>query len=145
MRADDTKKRLGQTLAAMPDSHFLAGAQTLLTEMGYHSTRTLPDSRATWPTFSRTSPPPTPSPLREGQYPVTLPARVAAKLAIYAAMCLQGMTHAALAARLDTSARAVRQLLDLDHGSHASEVEKALRVVGRDSMIEESATQFPKV
>ena len=60
-------------------------------------------------------------------------------------MCLQGMTHAALAARLDMSERAVRQLLDFDHDSHASEVEKALRVVGRDSMIEESATQFPKV
>ena len=66
-------------------------------------------------------------------------------LSIYAAMCLQGMTHAALAARLDTSERAVHQFLDLDHGSHASEVEKALRVVGRDSMLEESATQFPKV
>ena len=60
-------------------------------------------------------------------------------------MRLQGMTHAALAARLDVSERAVHQFLDLDHGSHASEVEKALRVVGRDSMIEESATQFPKV
>ena len=42
MRADDTKKRLEQTLAAMPDSHFLAGAQTLLAEMGYRSTHTLP-------------------------------------------------------------------------------------------------------
>ena len=60
-------------------------------------------------------------------------------------MCLQGMTHAALAARLDTSARAVRQLLDFDHDSYATEVEKALRVVGRDSMLEESATQSPKV
>lgn len=89
--------------------------------------------------------PPAPSPLREGQYPVTLPARVAAKLAIYSAMRLQGMTHAALVARLDMSEHAVRQLLDFDHGSHASEVEQALRVVGRDSMIGESATQFPKV
>ena len=89
--------------------------------------------------------PPAPSPLRAGQHPVTLPAMAAAKLAIYSAMRLQGMTHAALAARLDTSERAVRQLLDLDHGSHTSEVEKALRVVGRDSMIEESVTQFPKV
>ena len=89
--------------------------------------------------------PPAPSLLREGQYPVTLPAMVAAKLTIYSAMRLQGMTHAALAARLVMSERAVRQLLDLDHGSHASEIEKALRVVDRVLIIEQSATQFPKV
>ena len=72
---------------------------------------------------------PLPSPVKRGQESVTLPPLVAAKLALYTAMRQQGITKVALATRLGLSESVVRRLVNLDHRSHISQVEKALRNV----------------
>ena len=60
---------------------------------------------------------------------------VAAKLALYTAMRRQGISKTALAERLGLSESAVRMLVDPDHHSHISNVEAALRAVGRSLVV----------
>ena len=73
---------------------------------------------------------PGPSP-GEGLPLVSLPALVAAKVALYRAMREQGIGNAALARRLETVEGTVRRLLDLDHRSHIGQIEAALRALGQ--------------
>ncbi len=82
---------------------------------------------------------PLPSPTASGQIPVVVPPLVAAKLALYSAMREQGVTKTALAMRLGLSESVVRRLLNPDHRSHISQVEKALRAVGRRLAVEDQA------
>ncbi|MYI82179.1 MAG: hypothetical protein F4056_02315 [Chloroflexi bacterium] len=63
----------------------------------------------------------------------------AAKLALYSAMRAQGITKVELARRLGVSEAAVRKLANPDHRSHVSQVEKALRAVGRSIRVEVTA------
>ena len=88
---------------------------------------------------------PVPSPLAEGQVLISVAPVVAAKLALYAAMREQGVTHVALAARLGLQENAVRRLLDPGHRSHITSVEKALEAVGRSLVVEDrAAVQYPE-
>ena len=73
---------------------------------------------------------PRPSPAR-GRASIALPALVAAKVALYDAMLVQGVSNTALAKRLGLSEGAVRRLIDLDHRSHIGQVETALRALGQ--------------
>lgn len=73
---------------------------------------------------------PGPSPAR-GRPLVSLPALVAAKIALYCAMREQGIGNAALARKLGTVEGSIRRLLDLDHRSHIGQVEAALRALGQ--------------
>ena len=82
---------------------------------------------------------PAPSSAKKGQEIVTLSPLVAAKLALYTAMRRQGVTKVALAARLGLSESVVRRLVNPDHRSHISQVEKALRAVGRKLAVEDQA------
>ena len=82
---------------------------------------------------------PPPSPTGSGQVAVAVPPLVAAKLALYSAMREQGVTKTALAKRLGLSESVVRRLLNPDHRSHISQVEKALRAVGRRLAVEDQA------
>ena len=67
---------------------------------------------------------------------VELPALIAAKLALYEAMCEQDIDVGELAERLGTVATTVRRLLDLDHRSHIDQVETALEVLGKRLVLE---------
>ena len=88
---------------------------------------------------------PAPSPLNEGQVLISVAPIVAAKLALYTAMREQGMTNVALATRLGLHENAVRRLVDPGHRSHIASVEKALRAVGRDLVLEDrEAVQQPE-
>ena len=78
---------------------------------------------------SRESVPP-PSGATRNQELVAVPPIVAAKLALYNAMRREGLTRVALAGRLGLSEGAVRKLLNPDHLSSISRIEKALREVG---------------
>ena len=82
-----------------------------------------------------------PLPSRASRYQdlVAVPPIVAAKLALYSAMRREGLTRVALAGRLGLSEGAVRKLLNPDHRSHISQIEKALRVVGRGLVIGDRA------
>ncbi len=80
---------------------------------------------------------PVPGCARDGQVLVPVPLLVAAKLTIYTAMREQGVTRDALAARLGISMEAVRKLVDPRYRTHISQVESALRVVGRALVVED--------
>ena len=68
---------------------------------------------------------------------VAVPPLVAAKLVLYSAMREQGLTKTALAERLGLSESVVRRLLNPDHRAHISQIERALRVVGRRLAVED--------
>ena len=80
---------------------------------------------------------PAPSPAGAGQVLVAVSPLVAAKLALYTAMREQGMTRAALADRLRLSESIVGRILDPDHRTPISQIERALRVVGRRLAVED--------
>ncbi len=65
-----------------------------------------------------------------------MPAGVAAKLALYSAMRSQRITKVELADKLGVSESAVRKLTNPDHRSHVSQVQRALRAVGRRLKVE---------
>ena len=88
---------------------------------------------------------PTPSSLKEDQVLIAVPVLVAAKLTIYTAMRERGITNADLAVRLGMGEDAVRKLLDTMYRSHLSHLEKALRVVGRSLVIEDTARSQSQV
>ena len=79
---------------------------------------------------------PTPSKPADGQFSVPVPSVVAAKLALYSAMRAQRITKVELAERLGVSESAVRKLTNPDHRSHMSQVQRALREVGRRLKVE---------
>ena len=87
---------------------------------------------------------PVPSQLREDQVLIPVPLIVAAKLTLYTAMREQGLTNVALAARLDLSEGAVRRLVNPLHRSHISQVEKALKAVGRSLVVEDRPAYVPQ-
>jgi antitoxin HicB len=74
---------------------------------------------------------PKPSRNRSGEYLISLPPLVAAKLALYQSMMEQGMSRVALAKKLQLTESAIRRLLNLDHRSHIGQVDAALAVVGK--------------
>jgi antitoxin HicB len=82
---------------------------------------------------------PTPGSATDGQYPIALPPVVAAKLALYTAMREQGILQSELANRLGLKESAVAKLLDLDYGSHMTQVMNALKAVGRMLVVEDWA------
>ena len=87
---------------------------------------------------------PMPSALREGQVLIPVPLIVAAKLTLYTAMREQGLTNVGLAARLGLSEGAVRRLVNPLHRSHISQVEKALKAVGRSLVVEDKPAYEPQ-
>ena len=82
---------------------------------------------------------PVPSEVANGQVSVPVPTVVAAKLALYSAMRAQRITKVELAERLGVSESAVRKLANPDHRSHMSQMQKALRAVGRSLKVEVTA------
>lgn len=68
---------------------------------------------------------PVPSKAKRTQPMVTVPPRVAIKLAIHEAMREQAMTQAQFGERLGIDGRQVRRILDLDHESKLSQLESA--------------------
>ena len=80
---------------------------------------------------------PTPSPLTDGQVIMAVPLIVAAKLTLYTAMREQGITDADLAAKLEMPENAVQRLLSPNRFSHISQVERALKALGRSLIVED--------
>ena len=82
---------------------------------------------------------PVPSVAADGHVSVPVPTVVAAKLALYSAMKAQRITKVELGERLGVSESAVRKLVNPDHRSHVSQVQRALRAVGRNLQVEVTA------
>ena len=73
---------------------------------------------------------PRPSPAH-GRPTLTLPARIAAKVALYRAMRQSGVTKSELGHRLGWHRPQVQRLLDLDHGTRIDHLERALALFGK--------------
>ena len=78
---------------------------------------------------------PSPSPPR-GRPAITLPALVAAKLALHQAMRDSGQGQAALAGKLGITEDAARRLLDLDRAARIEQLEQALALPGRKLVVD---------
>ena len=66
-----------------------------------------------------------------GRPTVSLPATIAAKVALYGAMRENGITKAELARRLGWHRPQVGRLLDLNHASRMDHLERALALLGK--------------
>lgn len=73
---------------------------------------------------------PLPSPAA-GRPTVTLPATIAAKVALYRALRASGTTKAELGRRLGWHRPQVRRLLDVDHSTRIDHLERALALLGK--------------
>ena len=83
---------------------------------------------------------PTPSAPGPGQVMVAVYPIVAAKLALYTLMRERRMTKVALGELLGISEAAVRKLVNPDHRSHLSQVERALKLLGYSLSLSVTAT-----
>ncbi len=82
---------------------------------------------------------PHPGPVSEGQDVVAVPPIAAAKVALYLAMREQGISKGDLGTRLGLSETSIDRLVNPDHRSHISQLQEALRAVGRTLVIEDRA------
>ena len=79
---------------------------------------------------------PKPSKLKRGQHLIALPARMAAKAALYLAIREAGISKSELARRLGYDVREIRRMLDPMHNSKVDRIEKALAVLGQCLAVE---------
>lgn len=82
---------------------------------------------------------PVPCAPASGQSLVAVPPVAAAKLALYSAMREQRISKGDLASRLGVSESSARKLADPDRPSRISRVLEALRAVGRNLIVEDTA------
>ena len=80
---------------------------------------------------------PLPSPIADGQVPIPLPPIAAAKVALNTAMRRQSVTIENLAEKTGLTTPAVQKLCNPDTYSHLSTIERALRLLGRNLVVEE--------
>lgn len=74
---------------------------------------------------------------RRGQRTFALPALVAAKIAIYQAMRVQGLNTVVMAQKMaGASETEIRRLLDLGHNTRMSYVTAALAALGKELVVE---------
>lgn len=66
-----------------------------------------------------------------GDYVLVLPTLTAAKLALWNAMCDQGLTKADLARRMGIQLQLVHRMVDFIHSSKIEQVERALLSLGK--------------
>ena len=79
---------------------------------------------------------PAPTAARPGEYPVTLPADMAAKTAFAPAFRNSGLSRSALAERLGMDEKTVRRMIDPRHGTAPGRIDKALHALGSELVIE---------
>ena len=87
---------------------------------------------------------PTPSPLADGQVLIVVPIITAAKLTLYTAMREQDLSAQDLKAKLDMSDHTIQTLLIPYRFSHISQIERALKAVGRSLIVEDMETGLTK-
>lgn len=78
---------------------------------------------------------PEPSRTRKGEYPVPIPALMAAKAAMFLAMRETGLTKVQLAKRLKCDEKEVRRMLDPRHRSRIDRIETALEALGKQLIV----------
>ena len=79
---------------------------------------------------------PVPSARRAGEQLVTVPPEMAAKAAFVLAFRESGLSRLAFARSLGVNEKVVRRMLDPHHGTAANRIYKALRILGRELIVE---------
>ncbi len=79
---------------------------------------------------------PDPSSLLPGERAVAVPAEMAAKAALALAFRASRMTRVALADHLGVDDKVVRRMLDPRHGTSVGRINDALRILGREVILE---------
>ena len=79
---------------------------------------------------------PAPSEPLSGERLVAVPADMAAKAALALACRSSGLTQVSLAEHLGTDEKSVRRMLDPRHGATPSRINKALRTLGSEIVVE---------
>ena len=82
---------------------------------------------------------PRPSARRAGEHRVAVPPTMAAKAALVLAFRDSGLTRLAFARRLGVDDKVVRRMLDPHHATAANRLHKALRLLGRELVVESTA------
>ncbi len=85
------------------------------------------------------APIPPPSARRRGEHRVAVPPTMAAKAALILAFRDSGLSRIAFARRLGVDDKVVRRMLDPRHATAANRLHKALRVLGRELVVESTA------
>ena len=83
---------------------------------------------------------PTPSPRCAGEHLIAVPADIAAKASLVLAFRKSGLSRVALAQRFGVDDKVIRRMLDPRHGTTTTRIRKALRVLGRELIVESRAT-----
>lgn len=78
---------------------------------------------------------PEPSKARKGDLPISVPALMAAKAAIYLSLKEAKISKSELAKRLKCDEKEVRRLLDPKHKSKIDRIEAALEVLGKNLVV----------
>jgi len=78
---------------------------------------------------------PEPSRTRKGEYPIPVPALMAAKAAMFLALKETGLTRVQLAKRLKCDEKEVRRMLDPRHKSRIDRIEAALEALGKQLIV----------
>ena len=79
---------------------------------------------------------PMPSEPLPGEHPVVLSTDMAAKAALVLAFRESGLSQVAFATKLGKDEKAVRRMLDARHGTAATRINKALRHLGKELIVE---------
>ena len=79
---------------------------------------------------------PVPSPRRTGECLIAVPAETAAKAALSLALKENGLTPATLARKLGADEQAVRRMLDPRHRTATNRMNKALRILNKELVVE---------
>ena len=83
---------------------------------------------------------PMPSPRYAGEHLIAVPADMAAKAALVLAFRKSGLSRVALARRFGVDDKVIRRMLDPRHGTATTRIHKALRVLGRELVVESRPT-----
>ena len=79
---------------------------------------------------------PVPSEALPGEHLIVVPADMAAKAALAVAFRESGLTRLAFAQRLGKDEKSVRRMLDPRHGTSATRINKVLRCLGKELVVE---------
>lgn len=74
---------------------------------------------------------PEPSEIREGEYRVAVPLRIALKAALYSALKETGIAKTQLGEMLGKDEKEIRRILDPHHGTKLPTIEQALNALGK--------------
>lgn len=118
----------GWYLVTFPDIPFAVTDGKTLDEALIEAEDCLEEAIATC--IKDAEPIPTPSEVKDGQYPIRLSTLISAKAVLYIAMKEERIGKAELARRIGVAEREVQRLLDTKHQTKIPRIEKALALLG---------------